>query len=637
MRCAFQRMRRRFIALCVLLFHSRAEGGCTGATCDADEDFEDVLLIQTVSLETRQRSSSSSKRLVADLDVLDFRQDTVADLDVLDFRQDTAEVDFRQATADRLEAERGSSGSESGNDARGQVRRSSDGSEIDTGTRVAPSTVWRSSNESEVDSEAIGSPSTPGTSSNVYEDDSEARGLLSTVWRNSNESQVDSEAIGSPSTLWTSSNGSEDDSEARGLLSIVWRSSNRSQVNSEAIESPSTVARSTKGSEVDSKATESPSSVPRSSNVSEVGSDARDAPSEHLPLQLTQLGARYHQLLIRMGSHTATMAIPMVLPLALVCAIIPALIVLWALMLPLLGGRGNSAGEVTDQKPLGWNKQKELTSNSKQAPPSKTSRSGGPSKLDMPAGYPGTFQSAQFDPGTCPFSSSLVGSKQSVLRSSGQVSHTSSQASQVDVGSDLCADLVVPNSYDCHLAVPSVKRVGVVSKRFPYEIVDKKAQAILAFALEPGRAEQIGGSGEDLPMERLTVTLPGSSLPLASCEFSLPALGAAGPQCLILDSVGVAYSRLSEELGGAGGGGAAGRGQFVLRSAADQMVQLRVESGGRGQLQFTTGEGVVAATVKENIDNKANDFYWVCVHPGVNVGLIVLALLALDRWPHLPK
>lgn len=195
-------------------------------------------------------------------------------------------------------------------------------------------------------------------------------------------------------------------------------------------------------------------------------------------------------------------------------------------------------------------------------------------------------------------------------------------------------DLTVPEGVELLLAVPSLVQVreaiGARGAALDYFIADDSGRRVLGVAVERA-PESVGASG-GVVMERISLVDYETRQPHGHFELCLPSSSGVDIelQAMILSADGAQRSRVSEARNfrghravvvGTPGGCAThlvvqahdAAAKAATISSPDRLFAASVDLGGGSQ----PGGGA--------------EFNWLRVAPGVNVGLVILALLAMDR------
>lgn len=190
----------------------------------------------------------------------------------------------------------------------------------------------------------------------------------------------------------------------------------------------------------------------------------------------------------------------------------------------------------------------------------------------------------------------------------------------------LCKELVVPEGTECVLAVPITGLESTRRSRKTFDITDKKGKTLLKVALEIPK----GPSGHML--ERLTLQSASAQDALASCDILIPVLnrGSGGPKirCSIQSKTGDLFGRIDFE---------------AQTSDTGQCYEMIGVGGtwhvsfygnlGEHSLNVTNDKSQLLATVEQANLSFASpgSYYQLRVAPLSDAGLILIALLALDR------
>lgn len=175
----------------------------------------------------------------------------------------------------------------------------------------------------------------------------------------------------------------------------------------------------------------------------------------------------------------------------------------------------------------------------------------------------------------------------------------------------LCPELVVPDGSQVLFQVPSLLGQSLGE----HQITDRAGEPILGLRLERQSPDMEMGALFDWKTGR----------PLGIWELRLSDLS-----CRIIRADGSPYAQLEEEAPGALGA------HRAFRVTAAGVMRLRAQ-GRVHERSLTVAsyaasvDRVMAAVVEPGSGGRGTDFYWLRIAPGVDAGLVALALSALDR------
>lgn len=257
-------------------------------------------------------------------------------------------------------------------------------------------------------------------------------------------------------------------------------------------------------------------------------------------------------------------------------------------------------------------------------PSASFSKLASPMRPHMPAAMPGTSNAW---PGPCeaaspkfPMShvslqsgpgpqSAMWSAPQSAVHSL-PVSVGPSRASYAQ-GPPLCPELVVPDGSQVLFQVPSLLGQSLGEHR----ITDRAGEPILGLRLER--------QSPDVEMGALFDWRTGR--PLGNWE-----LGLSDRFCRLIRADGSPYAQVEEEAPGALGAHRAFR--VTTAGVLRLRVQGRVHERSLTVASYAANvDRVMAAVVEPGSGGRGSDFYWLRIAPGVDAGLVALALSALDR------
>jgi len=214
-------------------------------------------------------------------------------------------------------------------------------------------------------------------------------------------------------------------------------------------------------------------------------------------------------------------------------------------------------------------------------------------------------------------------------------------------GPSLCPELVVPDGSECVLAMPSFQNA---TKSETLKIADKSGLPLLRVTLElantynSGSAPFAGASktvGGQLAPDRVSLLSAKDGQRLAYCDIRLPGGPSDGrdPRCSVFRPSGDLHANLWEDLTGATApGGDPGDRSFIIGLQRDPTQRLHFygDMGGR-RASITDASQQLVATVERGddftFDKRGGDFYRLRVAPQADAGLIIVALLTIDRVP----
>lgn len=196
-------------------------------------------------------------------------------------------------------------------------------------------------------------------------------------------------------------------------------------------------------------------------------------------------------------------------------------------------------------------------------------------------------------------------------------------------------DLTVPEGQEVLLAVPSLREVSsAIVSSLNCHIADEGGRFLFGVIVDR-TPESGGGSGRDLLMERISLVDCETRQVHGSCELCLPCGG---------DDVKLQASIISRDSSQRAAvtevRNLRGQRALLVGSPDGIATQLIVQAHPceTGCATVSSLERFFTASVEPGsgpMPGSGSDFFWLRVRSGANVGLIILALLAMDRLsPH---
>lgn len=219
----------------------------------------------------------------------------------------------------------------------------------------------------------------------------------------------------------------------------------------------------------------------------------------------------------------------------------------------------------------------------------------------------------------------------------------------------LCPELVAPTSNESLIALPSLQDCSPGSSQCERLIVNKKGAPIVRVVLtrmadsvpEGGAGGSFGAPGQIL--ERISLIAAQRQNALGFCELQVPQSSSSGAQrqlkCCIYRPTGDLFAAVEEE--------PVGMVSSLLKTDSTAMPgarTYRVMTAATGLRMWIQGsianrnltvkeldkeEPVIRVDAGEELEFKteANDYYRIRVQPKADAGVIIMALLAIDRLP----
>merc|ERR1719223_1310772 len=189
----------------------------------------------------------------------------------------------------------------------------------------------------------------------------------------------------------------------------------------------------------------------------------------------------------------------------------------------------------------------------------------------------------------------------------------------------LSPELLVPETCDVRLALPSLLNADRKAPYHEYKIADEQGQPLLGVVV--GRTQDAGNPGMS---ERIALVDWEGRRPHGYCEIRSAARHGA-PQATILSA------DLSEQFLLGEAPNPRGLRALLVCSAAEHgarrmVVQVHGEQG-RGASVSSPDRFCAAMVEGPGFEREGGEYYKIKIGPSVDAGLAILALLALDRLP----
>jgi len=196
-------------------------------------------------------------------------------------------------------------------------------------------------------------------------------------------------------------------------------------------------------------------------------------------------------------------------------------------------------------------------------------------------------------------------------------------------------DLTVPDQLEILLAIPSLvptrEVFGSQGSALDYHITDDSGRRLLGVSVD--RSPDSNGASGDLVMERISLVDYGTRQPHGHCDLCLPSGGMdVELQASIFSADGSQRVLVSEV------NNLKGHRALLVGSPDNSSTHLIIQAHDNATRGATISspDRFFAAAVDHGSGSQPGggaDFYWLRMAPGINVGLVVLALLAMDRLP----